>query len=264
MRPSIIKDTYKDKEWNDLLKTCVLSRIADPQSKRGTVDTLEQDYNQQIALEKMYRMMDRLHPNIDKVKDLVAQNTLSLFKQEVDVLFFDVTTLYFESFIPDDLRNYGFSKDCKFKETQVVLALVTNFEGHPLSYELFPGNTSEGKTLISTIEKLKKNFSVKRAVLVADRAMFSENNLSVMESQGIDYVVAAKLKSLPKAKKEEILNTKAQWIEEKKEALSKETAEYEYKKRRLIVHYCSNNANKYVEVRKMTPYYQLFVRHSQF
>ena len=56
---TIIKDTYKDKEWNDLLKTCVLSRIADPQSKRGTVDTLEQDYNQQIALEKMYRMMDR-------------------------------------------------------------------------------------------------------------------------------------------------------------------------------------------------------------
>ena len=160
---TIIEGTYKDREWNDILKACVLSRIADPQSKRKTVDTLEQDYNQQIPVEKMYRMMDRLYANIDKVKNLVAQNTLSLFKQEVDVLFFDVTTLYFESFIPDDLRNYGFSKDCKFKETQVVLALVTNFEGHPLSYELFPGNTSEGTILISVIEKLKGSFSVRKS-----------------------------------------------------------------------------------------------------
>ena len=111
---TIIQDTYKDTEWNDILKSCVLSRIADPQSKRKTVDTLELDYNQCIPVEKMYRMMDRLYKNIDKVKTRVSENTLSLFKQEVDVLFFDVTTLYFESFIPDDLRNYGFSKDCKF------------------------------------------------------------------------------------------------------------------------------------------------------
>ena len=141
---TVIQETYKDKEWNEYLKACVLSRVADPCSKRKTVRTLEQDYNQQIPLEKMYRMMDRLHSNIGRVKNIVAQNTLDLFKQKVDILFFDVTTLYFESFTPDELREFGFSKDCKFKETQVVLALVTNFEGHPLTYELFPGTQMRG------------------------------------------------------------------------------------------------------------------------
>ena len=244
---TIIRDTYKDLEWNDILKTCVLSRVADPQSKRKTVDTLGHDSNQQVPLEKMYRMMDRLYRSIDKVKSLVAGNTLSLFNQEVDILFFDVTTLYFESFIPDDLRNYGFSKDCKFKETQVVLALITNSEGHPLSYELFPGNTSESTTLISVVERLKEDFFVRKAVLVADRAMFSDKNLQFMEEKGIDYVVAAKLRSMKKKQKEEILDTKKRWIEkftQSTEGSSQEIEEYEYNNRRLVVSYCPKRANK--------------------
>ena len=102
-------------------------------------------------------MMDRLYPHIERVKDLVAENTLRLFNQEVDVLFFDVTTLYFESFEEDDIRQFGFSKDLKFKETQVVLALVTNQAGHPLSHELFSGSTSEAGTLVSTVNKLKQS-----------------------------------------------------------------------------------------------------------
>ena len=244
---NIIQGTYKDEEWNDVLRSCVLCRVADPQSKRKTVNTLELDYNKQIPLEKMYRMMDQVHKRINVIKDKVCENTLSLFKQEVDVLFFDVTTLYFESFTPDDLRNYGFSKDCKFKETQVVLALITNSEGHPLSYELFPGNTSEGKTLIATIRELSKNFSVKRAVLVADRAMFSEDNLKLMEEEGIEYVVAAKLKTLPKRNKDEILNTKRLWVDKARlsnESPSKRSMEHEYKDRRLVVNYCPKRADK--------------------
>ena len=130
--------------------------------------------------------------------------------------FFDVTTLYFESFEKDELREYGFSKDCKFNQTQVVLALVTNYEGHPLSYELFPGSMSEGKTLVSVVERLRKDFCVNRAVLVADRAMFSEKNRQFMEENGIQYVVAAKLKSLKKEIKQEILDTKINWLKKEK------------------------------------------------
>ena len=202
---TIIQDTNKDQQWNEILKYCVLSRVAHPDSKRKTVETLKEDYNEIVPLEKMYRMMDRLYPRIQRVKDLVAENTLRLFNQEVDVLFFDVTTLYFESFEEDDIRQFGFSKDLKFKETQVVLALATNQEGHPLSYELFPGSTSEAGTLISTIKKLKQRFTVKKAVLVADKAMFNDKSLKFMEEEGIQYVVSAKLKSLPKKTKAEIL-----------------------------------------------------------
>ncbi len=239
---TLIQNTKKDKQWNDILKYSVLSRVAHPDSKRKTVETLKEDFNEIVPLEKMYRMMDRLHPRIDQVKDTVAKNTLSLFNQEVDVLFFDVTTLYFESFEEDDLRQFGFSKDLKFKETQVVLALITNQEGHPLSYELFPGSTSEGSTLISTVKKLKQRFTVKKAVLVADRAMFNEKNLKLMEEEGIQYVVACKLKTLSKTKKEEILNqdfkpavvaNEFHWIKE-----------FEHKERRLIVSYSKKRAKK--------------------
>ena len=121
---TFIQNTNKDKQWNDILKYCVLARVSHPDSKRKTIETLEEDFNEKIHLDKMYRMMDRLYPNINKLKDLVAQNTLSLFNQEVDVLFFDVTTLYFESFTEDDIRQCGFSKDRRFKETQVVLYCI--------------------------------------------------------------------------------------------------------------------------------------------
>ncbi len=238
----IINGTYKDQQWNELLKVCVLARIADPVSKKKTTENLALDYNQELPLEKIYRMMDRLSKNIDKVKKTVAENTLNLFNNEVDVLFFDVTTLYFESFKPDELRNYGFSKDCKFKETQVVLGLVTNSQGHPITYELFPGNTNEGATLIKVIQELKKDFNVRNVVLVADRAMFSNKNLDLMDKEGINYVVAAKLKALPKEKKKELLSTnytpgvvfdELQWLNE-----------FEYNQRRLIVGYSQKRAKK--------------------
>lgn len=238
----IISGTRKDTQWNDILKSFVLARIADPVSKKKTVENLLLDYSKNIPLEKVYRMMDRLSLRIDEVKKKVAKNTLSLFNHEVDVLFFDVTTLYFESFDPDELRDFGFSKDCKFKETQVVLALVTNSEGHPLSYELFPGKTSEGTTLIKVVQNLKQKFVVKNVVMVADRAMFSSGNLDLMDTEGINYVVAAKLKSSPKKTKAEILSTdyRATTLREELCWLK----ELEFNKRRLIVSYTCKRARK--------------------
>ena len=256
---TIIQETYKDRQWNEYLKACVLSRVSQPQSKRGTVKTLERDYNQKIPLSGMYRMMDRLYRNIGRVKALVAQNTLSLFGQELDVLFFDVTTLYFESFTPDELRKSGFSKDNKVKETQVVLALVTNSEGHPISYELFPGNTSEGQTLVSAVKKLKSDFNVRSVALVADRAMFSEKNLKFMEEAGFQYVVAARLKSLDRQRKEWILSEKQglkrkssrskggrerKERKERKESEFESVMEWEDKQRRWVVSYSPKRAKK--------------------
>ena len=231
-------------EWNSILESCVLGRVFNPDSKRATVKFLKETFDRELRLEKVYRMLDRLYPHIEKVKKRVMNNTLNLFKGELDMLLYDVTTLYFESFEKDDLRGCGFSKDNKVKETQVVLALITNSEGHPVSYELFPGSTSEGKTLVAGIEKLKKRFNLKKVILAADRAMFSEANLKAMDEMGIHYVVAAKLKTFAKSKKEEILNKfeahPKKYVEEGKEVSF--TEEFEYNKRRLIVSYCPRRA----------------------
>lgn len=157
---------------------------------------------------------------------------------------FDVTALYFESADQDDLRDFGFGKDCKFNQTQVVLALITTTDGTPMGYELFKGNTSEGKTLIHVIEKMKTRFELDHVILVADRAMFNKANLTLMEELKVKYVVAAKLRSLDKMIKQEIFNSttfrlsevcgEIRWINE---FATKESC-------RLIVSYSSKRAKK--------------------
>ncbi len=235
----LIAGTRKDAEWNSLLKQVILARLFGPESKRKTSHEILKEMNQEMPVEKIYRMMDRLVPLEESIKHRIFQSSMSLLEFEVDVLFFDVTTLYFESFDPDELRAFGFSKDCKFKETQIVLALVTNNRGVPLTYEIFPGNKSEGSTLIEIVKKIKANYSVKNVVMVADRAMFNEANLSFLEAEGIKYVVAAKLKTMKRTIQSEFLNTiecpLAGWVKD---------IDIDVESRRLIVSYSVDRARK--------------------
>ena len=238
----LIGGTHKDAQWNDILESCVLARIANPVSKRRTASLLEEDYGIKIPLEKIYRVMDHVADREADIKQHIAQTTLSLFKEHVDVLFFDVTTLYFESIETDELRDFGFSKDCKFKEVQVVLALVTTTKGLPITYRLFPGNTYEGGTLVGMVQDLQTQYTIDNILLVADRAMFNEENLSQMESLGIQYIVAAKLKALPRNLKTDIFQAeyKADVIGDELHWLK----EFEHKSRRLVVGYSSKRAKK--------------------
>jgi transposase len=233
----VIAGTRKDEEWNGLLKDVILARLFDPGSKRNASNEVLKEMNKEVPLEKIYRMMDRLVPLEEAIKKKIFQSSMSLLDFEVDVLFFDVTTLYFESFDPDELRAFGFSKDCKFKETQIVLALVTNNRGVPLTYELFPGNESEGNTLINIVKKIKANYTVKNVVLVADRAMFSEKNLAFLESEKMHYIVAAKLKAMKRSVQSEFLNETMcpfnGWVKD-----------LDVDKRRLIVSYSMDRAKK--------------------
>ena len=238
----MIGGTHKDEQWNDILASCVLARIANPVSKRRSASLLEEDYGIKIPLEKIYRMMDHVADRESDIKQRIAQTTLSLFQEQVDVLFFDVTTLYFESIDTDELRAFGFSKDCKFKEVQVVLALVTTTKGLPITYKLFPGNTYEGGTLVEMVKDLQTQYAIKNILLVADRAMFNEENLSFMESLGIQYIVAAKLKTLPKSLKSDILH--ADYNEEVIGDEMHWLKEFEHKSRRLVVGYSAKRAGK--------------------
>ncbi len=236
-------NTKKDASWNEVLKACVLARIANPASKYRTASMLEQDYGVRIALEKIYRMMDRLIERESEIRDTVASSTLGLFEGRLDVAFFDVTTLFFESVSEDELRGFGFSKDCKFKETQVVLALVTTTDGLPINYRLFPGNIYEGHTLISMVDEIKKVHEVGNVLLVADRAMFSRENLEAMDKRGIKYIVASRLKRLPGQLRKEILESQDfsptviedefHWVKE-----------FSYNQRRLVLSYSSKRAKK--------------------
>ncbi|KJR42609.1 transposase, IS4 family protein [Candidatus Magnetoovum chiemensis] len=144
---SLIRYTKTNAVWNKILRTCVLTRLANPSSKRRTASLLERDFGIRIPLNKIYKLMDYVAEQEDDIHQRVSNATMSLFPDGIDVLLFDVTTLYFYSFDDDELRKFGFSKDCKFKETQIMLALAVTTDGLPIDYLVFTGDTYEDSTL---------------------------------------------------------------------------------------------------------------------
>lgn len=194
-------------------------------------------------LDAIYRMMDKLYTKIDAIKIKTFQRAQQLIPKTIDILFFDCTTLYFESTETDDLRKFGYSKDHRFNTAQLVLALATNSDGLPLGYELFEGNKAEVGTLLFCLESWKKKFNIGTVCFVADRAMMSESNLSTLEAQGHYYVVAAKLRVMSDELKADILSDKHYHAT----LLSNElawTGEFSYKNRRLVVSYKNSRAKR--------------------
>jgi transposase len=231
----------KHKKDNELLKDLVLMRIVEPSSKLKTQQILDKRFSRTHDLMHIYRVMDKLYPKISEMKKNTFHRTQKIIPETIDVLFFDCTTLYFESTDVDELRNFGYSKDHRFNTTQVVLALATNSDGLPIGYELFEGNKAEVGTLLTCLQDWKQTFNIKSACFVADRAMMSDDNLKMLEQSGYSYVVAAKLRSLPERLITEIMlekNYKAQningdfgWV-----------GEFQYKNRRLVVSYKTKRA----------------------
>jgi transposase len=226
------------------LKDLVIARIAEPCSKLRTAEILKRDYAKRLSEDQIYKLMDLVVKEEDSIKLKIFETTKKLCPNEVvDVLFFDVTTLYFESQIDDALKNFGYSKDHKIGEVQVVLALATTSQGLPIGYSLFPGNTAEVKTLLHCLSEWKKNLKIENVVIVADRAMMADANLKEMEDAQIKYVIAAKLKAMPKVLKTEILDRK----KETEEVLNEEKIhiqEHRYNERRIVVSFSESRAKK--------------------
>jgi transposase len=243
MFDEIYRNLFKGKRLYGLLRDVVLSRLVYPCSKRRTQEKLLKHFDKKHSLEMIYWMMDKVFSKINQIKQMTFAKTASLFPDQVDLILFDVTTLYFESVEVDDLRNYGYSKDHRFNTTQVVLALATNQDGLPVGYELFEGNKAEVTTLAAAIESWKKFFKIDSVCFVGDRAMFSKTNIALLESLNYQYIIAAKLKSLPdhlKTKildeeyyKTTVLNNELSWI-----------GEFEYQGQRLVTSYKSRRAMK--------------------
>jgi len=192
----------------DTLKATVLARVANPVSKRRTAALLERDYGLKVPVDRIYRMMDAL----DEKQRILAQDTvraatLALFPGKIDVVFFDVTTLYFESTVKDELRQFGYSKDQQFHSVQVVLALATTEQGLPIGYRLFHGSTAEVSTLTECLKTWRSFVDIGHVILVADRAMMSEDNLRALEDAHVEYVVGASLKKQNAQLKNQILES---------------------------------------------------------
>ena len=241
--------TARNRTAREALQHIVTARIANPDSKRGTVRRLESDLGVSIPVQRIYRMMDRLDKNvIERAKDLASGAARTLLPEPASVVFFDCTTLHFESVEADGLREFGFSKNGRHARTQVLLALMVTSDGLPVSYELLPGSQYEGSSLIPALENMREREGVERAIHVADRGMFGEANLKDMEERNLQYIVGARLKSLPKGLKERILDLDAYApTGGSEDSLS---AEFEHKGRRIVVGWSRKRARKDAADRK--------------
>jgi transposase len=210
---SIFAHIFKDKKVEYSISETVfievISRLTNPCSKLRLHQTQSKYFGtEEVKIQNLYRVLDLMSEKKEALEDSIFKQNINLFNMTVDVVLYDVTTLYFESQKQDDLRDFGYSKDCKFGEVQIVLGLLVNAEGLPVGFDVFKGNTFEGKTIVDALKKLKERFRISNIIIVADRGINSKNNLKLIKENGFDYIVGSRLKSLSKNLKTDIINKK--------------------------------------------------------
>ena len=145
---------------------------------------------------EVYRYLDRLSDHQHElVQDISVRHTAKLFGGNIGVLFYDVTTLYFEADYEDELRRTGFSKEGRHSNPQIILGLLVSLGGYPLAYCIHEGNKYEGHTMLPTINAFVRKYGIDDFVVVADSGLMNNSNIAELESQGYKYIIGAKIKN---------------------------------------------------------------------
>ena len=209
---------------SELFRHLVVSRLFSPGSKLKTIDYLERYQGVSYPKDRIYRFLDTLYQKSDNpletpsteektgikatVERITFEHTKRVLRGKISVVFYDMTTLYFEASDEDDLRKTGFSKDGKHQCPQIFLGLLTAGGGNPIGYEIFEGNIFEGHTFIPVLQNVEKKYGLGRPIVVADAGLLSADNCKALEESGYKYILGARVKSLKNETKEKILSFK--------------------------------------------------------
>ena len=192
---------------DEIFRKLVQSRLSYPGSKSATVEYLKNHFDEDFNLTKIYRYLDKLnHTQRDKIQDISVIHTQQLLGGQIVVMFYDVTTLYFETDKEDDLRKTGFSKEGRHSNPQIILGLLISIDGDPLAYCIHEGNKYEGHTMLPVVKEFVNKYQLDDFVVVADSGLMTEDNLTEMEENGYQYIIGARIKSEAKSIKQWILS----------------------------------------------------------
>jgi Transposase DDE domain len=187
--------------WLKVLKTLVAYRLIDPGSEwklhrqwfdaSAMADLLDSDF---ALAEKntLYRCLDRLVAHKDELFKFLKRRWGELFGAKFDVLLYDLSSTYFETDVergPQDLRQFGYSRDKRGDCRQVVIALIVTPEGLPLSYEVLAGNTADSTTLSGFLQRIEQRYGRANRIWVMDRGIPTEDSLAQMRAEGASYLV---------------------------------------------------------------------------
>ncbi|MCZ2223906.1 MAG: IS1634 family transposase [Chitinophagales bacterium] len=185
-----------DKLSTNLFRDLVIIRILEPASKMRSIALLETYFGIIHRRQSYYREVRKWLSLKEQVQQVVLSFAQKEYGFDYRLLFYDVTTLYFETFESDELRNTGFSKDNKSQQPQILIGLMVNKDGFPIAYDIYTGNTFEGHTIIPMIKPFVERNKVKNFTVVADAAMISTDNINELRKENIHYIVGARLGNL--------------------------------------------------------------------
>lgn len=184
---------------DNLLKDLAIIRIVEPCSKLRSLTLLDQYFGISYSKNTLYKGILRFNKLKDKAEIIAFEYAKKYLSFDFSLVFFDITTLYFETFKEDkeEFLKPGFSKDGKPAQPQILVSLVVTKEGYPIAMDTFSGNTFEGHTIIPVIEKFKNTHSIENLTVVADAGMLSFDNIQKLVSKNIKYIVGARVSNLP-------------------------------------------------------------------
>lgn len=192
----------------ELFRHLVIARLAFPLSKLKTIEYLYRYQGINLEISAVYRFLDKLNNELKSTVEQIAfAHTKRVLNNDISVVFYDMTTIYFEASDEDDLRKTGFSKDGKHSNPQIFLGLLVGLQGYAIGYDIFEGNIYEGHTLIPTIEKISKKFNLSKPIVVADAGLLSSNNIKDLIENHYQFILGARIKNESDVVKNKIFKT---------------------------------------------------------
>lgn len=225
-----------DQIQNVLFKDLVLYRLVYPKSKLKTTEYLYRYAQKSYSEDDIYRYMDKLYDTEkEQVQQISYRHTRSILDNDISVVFYDVTTVYFEIDNEDELRRTGFSKEGKHQNPQIVLGLLVSKNGYPLAYDIFEGNKFEGHTMLPLIDAFRAKYDLSQLVIVADSGLLSNQNVTQLQEKGYEFILGARIKNETQSFKEKILSL---------DLKNGESAVVKKGDLKLIITYSDNRAKK--------------------
>jgi len=175
----LLGDTDAVSDYVEAIFAMVLNRLVEPRSKRGVDKWVNKVYRpefEQLSLHHYYRGLDYLEKFKEEVEEELFSNVKTLFNLNLDLVFWDTTSTYFQGEGPE-LSFYGRSKDHRSDCKQVVIGVLMTKDGFPVAHQIFPGNTADIDTFRKALEDIRRRFNIDRVIVVADRGMISKTRV---------------------------------------------------------------------------------------
>ncbi|MBK7387528.1 MAG: IS1634 family transposase [Bacteroidetes bacterium] len=221
---------------DEIFKWLVLYRLIYPKSKLKTTEYLHRYHGIDYDENQIYRYLDKLNTEQKEIVQQISfEHTKQILDGEISIVFYDVTTIYFEIEKEDELRRTGFSKEGKHQNPQIVLGLLVASNGYPLAYEIFNGSQFEGHTMLPVLESFKRKYQLERLVVVADSGLLSKPNVKLLKEQNYEFIIGARIKAESSSIKKKILDLRLSNLE---------TAIIKKEDLKLIVSYSEKRAKK--------------------